>query len=107
LINLFLIDQKVFNIKHKLFLGPHPIKKREDTEANYWGGAKTVAIEKEKTTKSKKKINQRTNKKKTTSIPKRKANAEQAEEVHSTSSESISITPPALKKAKRNDQKKK
>ena len=88
----------------KILEGPYPIKARKEDESILWGGAKTVAIEKEKAEKTKKKINQKTNRKKTVTN-KRKATKEAEKGNKSSSSEGLSITPPALKKFKKGKKK--
>ena len=51
----------------RMLKGPDPVDKKIDDNEYYWGGAKSVAIEKEKVKITKKKPNQQTNKKKTVS----------------------------------------
>ena len=89
---------------NKILQGPYPIKERKEEASILWGGAKTVAIEKNKVEKTKKKINQKTNRKKTVTN-KRKAPKEQENGNKSSSSEGLSITPPALKKFKKGKKK--
>lgn len=91
----------------RILQGPYPIKERKEEDSLLWGGAKTVAIQKDKVVKTKKKINQKTTRKKTVTN-KRKAGKEGGAENgnKSSSSEGISITPPALKKFKRGGKKK-
>jgi len=88
----------------KILEGPYPIKTRKEEDTMLWGAAKTVAIEKEKAEKTKKKINQKTNRKKTVTN-KRKATKEAEKGNKSSSSEGLSITPPALKKFKKGKKK--
>ena len=85
---------------NRILQGPYPIKERKEEDSLLWGGAKTVAIQKEKVEKTKKKINQKTNRKKTVTN-KRKAPKELENVNKSSSSEGITITPPALKRFKK------
>ena len=49
----------------KMLRGPNPVDQEKKPDEYFWGGEKTVAIEKDKVTKTKKKPNQQTTRKKT------------------------------------------
>ena len=77
----------------RMLKGPDPVDKKIDDNEYYWGGAKSVAIEKEKVKITKKKPNQQ---KKTVSYKRKNPTEENHEK-----STSIKLTPPALKKLKK------
>ena len=86
----------------KMTKGPDPLDKKYDEDEYFWGGNMTVAIEKIKTKKSYKKINQKTNRKKTVTIKrKNKDNSADDKDQGADTSTSIDLTPPPLKKAKK------
>ena len=82
--------------------GPDPLDKKYEENEYFWGGSKTVAIQKEKTKRGYKKPGQPTNKKKTiTHKRKAKENDEEVQNNSKSDTSEISITPPAFKKAKK------
>ena len=89
----------------KMLEGTYPIKLRKEEETIYWGGAKQIAIDKDKVEKTKKKVNQKSNRNKTenysVSLPEPRL-PDVAGQNKSSSSEGPSMTPPALKKIKKN-----
>ena len=87
----------------KMLKGPDPLDKKYEENEYFWGCSKTIAIQKDKTKKGYKKPGQPTNKKKTITYKRKaKENDEKLNQNNSKSDSSeISITPPALKKAKK------
>ena len=83
----------------KMLKGPDPLDKKYDGDDYFWGGNKTVAIEKIKTKKSYKKIGQKTNRKKT--VTNKRRNSTSDKDNGADTSTSIDLTPPPLKKAKK------